>query len=176
MIQESTSAILTGWDSFYVIVGSSAAALTGLMFVVITLVADRRFDRSVTDVATFGTPTVIHFGAVLFLSAVLSAPWRTMTSPSLLLGISAFGALGYISITTIRAVRSTGYQPVLEDWIFHIVIPFTAYSAMLVGAVLMPRDAFHGMFILAGSSILLLFDGIHNSWDTVTYLATTRAR
>jgi hypothetical protein len=32
---------LAGWESFYVIVGSSAGALIGLQFVVITLIADR---------------------------------------------------------------------------------------------------------------------------------------
>ena len=32
---------LSGWESFYVIVGSSAGALIGLQFVVITLIANR---------------------------------------------------------------------------------------------------------------------------------------
>ena len=32
---------LEGWESFYVIVGSSAGALIGLQFVVMTLLADR---------------------------------------------------------------------------------------------------------------------------------------
>ena len=34
--------LIDGWENFYVIVGSSAAALTGLMFVVITLTAEMR--------------------------------------------------------------------------------------------------------------------------------------
>jgi hypothetical protein len=38
--------VLADWESFYVIVGSSAGALTGLMFVVITLVADARIKRT----------------------------------------------------------------------------------------------------------------------------------
>jgi hypothetical protein len=33
--------ILAGWENFYVIVGSSAGALIGLQFVVITLIASR---------------------------------------------------------------------------------------------------------------------------------------
>jgi hypothetical protein len=33
---------LAGWDNFYVILGSSGAALTGLQFVVVALSADRR--------------------------------------------------------------------------------------------------------------------------------------
>src|SRR4051812_768692 len=35
-----TNALLAAWESFYVIVGSSAAALTGLQFVVIALIAE----------------------------------------------------------------------------------------------------------------------------------------
>jgi hypothetical protein len=63
------------WESFYVIVGSSGAALTGLQFVVIVLGAEARSLRGV-DVGVFGTPTVVHFCAVLLISAILSVPWR----------------------------------------------------------------------------------------------------
>ena len=36
---------LVGWENFYVIVGSSAGALIGLQFVVITLIADMPIAR-----------------------------------------------------------------------------------------------------------------------------------
>jgi hypothetical protein len=29
--------------------------------------------------AAFATPTIVHFGAVLLLSALLSAPWQAIT-------------------------------------------------------------------------------------------------
>ena len=35
-----------GWDNFYVIVGSSAGALIGLQFVVMTLLSDLRLSRN----------------------------------------------------------------------------------------------------------------------------------
>ena len=63
----------TDWETFYVIVGSSAGALTGLMFVVMALVVD--FRSSEQQIEAFGTPTVVHFCGVLLLSAVMSAPW-----------------------------------------------------------------------------------------------------
>ena len=66
---------LAGWEDFYVIVGSSAGALIGLQFVVITLIANTpvaRADAQATG--AFATPSVVHFGAVLFLSALVSAP------------------------------------------------------------------------------------------------------
>ena len=37
------------WENFYVIVGSSAAALTGLQFVVVTLGAEARSMRALSD-------------------------------------------------------------------------------------------------------------------------------
>jgi hypothetical protein len=171
VIQQSAGALLNSWDSFYIIVGSAAAGLTGLMFVVIALVHDARLVRQKSDIATFGTPTVVHFAVVLFVSAVLRAPWRTLASPSLILGMAGFAALGYEAITTIRTFRSTGYQPEFEDWMFHVVLPLVAYVAMLSAAVVLPRDTEGAMFTLAGAMVVLLFVGIHNAWDTVTYIA-----
>ena len=175
MIQENVAEILHAWDSFYVIAGSSAAALTGLSFVVMALVAEKPFGSS-TDVATYGTPTVFHLTAVLLVSAVLSAPWRTLASPGLVLGVVGVAGLGYEAITTIRASRSTGYQPVFEDWVFHVILPLLAYGAVIVGAVVLPRSPTNAMFTVGAAMVLLLLVGIHNSWDTVTYVATTRMK
>jgi hypothetical protein len=75
----AASSVLTAWSNFYVIIGSSAAGLTGLMFVVITLVAGQERERRSPDgIAAFGTPTVAHFGVALLGSAILSAPWSSL--------------------------------------------------------------------------------------------------
>ena len=59
---------LAAWDSFYVIVGSAAGALIGLQFVVVTLIAQRPTRAAPDASAAFGTPTIVHFGAVLLLA------------------------------------------------------------------------------------------------------------
>lgn len=74
------------WDSFYVIVGSAAGALIGLQFVVLTLIAERPPTGLAEAGAAFGSPTIVHFGAVLFLSALLHAPWQTITIAAILWG------------------------------------------------------------------------------------------
>src|SRR5216117_3642596 len=66
-------------DSFYVIVGSAAGALIGLQFVVMTLVAERPVPGAAAAGAAFATPTIVHFGTALLLSAVLRAPWHAVT-------------------------------------------------------------------------------------------------
>src|SRR6266550_3049938 len=86
MIMEEAGLLpLERWESFYVIVGSSAGALTGLQFVVIALIAEEEASASMLEVRAFGTPTVVHFCAVLFISAVLSAPWHTLAGAGLVL-------------------------------------------------------------------------------------------
>jgi len=56
-----TPVALAPWQNFYVIGGSSAGVLTGLQFVVMTLVTQARAVNSMRDVRAFGTPTVLHF-------------------------------------------------------------------------------------------------------------------
>jgi hypothetical protein len=69
-----TQDVLSQWENFYIIVGSSAGALTGLQFVVMALVAGLPTRADPGTIDTFGTPTVVHFCAVLLVSSLLSWP------------------------------------------------------------------------------------------------------
>ena len=63
-----------------------------------------------------------------------------------------------------------------EDWLFHALLPAVAY-AILAGASFAARlyEA-RALFGVAAASMLLLFIGIHNAWDTATYLVYVRRR
>jgi hypothetical protein len=64
--------LLSEWQNFYMIVGSAAGALTGLQFVVMALMADMpAIDQEGKAVAVFSTPSVVNFGVVLLLAAVM---------------------------------------------------------------------------------------------------------
>jgi hypothetical protein len=164
---------LAAWESFYVIVGSSGGALTGLQFVVMALVADSEMERSLQEVEAFGTPTVVHFCAVLFIAAVLSAPWPSLASAGFALMACGIAGVAYVVLVAVRARRTTRYQPVLEDWVWHVFLPLVAYASVLVGAVELSRAASPSLFVITGAA-LLLFIGIHNAWDTVTWVAVER--
>ena len=87
---------LAAWNSFFIIVGSSAGALIGLQFVVMTLIADRSPPRAAEAGPAFATPTIVHFGTVLLLSAVQSAPWREVTFVAAILGLMGLSGVAYI--------------------------------------------------------------------------------
>jgi hypothetical protein len=160
---------LAEWDSFYGIVGSSAGALIGLQFVVMTLIAERPPIRAAEAGAAFATPTVVHFGAVLLLAALLRAPWRSITIPAALLGLMGFSGAVYAVIVARRMRKQGIYQPEFEDWLCHALLPLAAYAMLALSpfaALSLTRPALFGV---GAAALLLLFLGIHNTWDAVSY-------
>ena len=172
------SSALSVWESFYVIVGSSAAALTGLQFVVITLIADASVRRTQREINLFGTPIVMHFSVVLLVSAILSAPWRAASDPAL--WITAIGTAGviYAAVTRRRARLVTqqpgAYKPVLEDLIWYQMMPTLGYVGLLGAGVALYRGHEGALRFIAGLVLFLLLVSIRNAWDTVTWVAETR--
>lgn len=178
-MQEAPSSVFGAWSNFYVITGSSAAALTGLMFVVVTLIAgdrSRAKDDTHEGIATFSTPTVVHFCAALFISGVLSAPWRSLVLAAAALGLTGLWGIAYELRVTLRTRRQQAYDPDLEDWIWFVILPLFTYVIIALAAALLRTAPVGAPFALAGATLLLIFIGIHNAWDVVTYLATGQDR
>jgi hypothetical protein len=169
-------ATLARWQSFYVIVGSSAGALTGLQFVVIALIAEAQPSAGMLEIRAFGTPTVVHFCAVLLLSAVLSAPWQALSSAGFVLDACGAAGLAYLIIVIRHARRQSGYAPDAEDWFWYAALPLVAYAALLAAAILLAGHPTPSLLVIAAVSLILLFVGIHNAWDTVTYIAVQRSQ
>jgi len=169
-VQEAAVPLLTTWQNFYVIIGSSAGALIGLMLVVITLIAGTRMRRSSEPIAAFGAPNVVHFCAALLVAALLCAPWQALWNASLLLGLCGLGGVTYVVIVLRRVRRQSDYAPVLEDWLWHTVFPLISYTALIAAAIILPGNPAPALFITGAATLLLLFIGIHNAWDTVTYV------
>jgi len=161
---------LSGWQNFYVIVGSSAGALIGLQFVVITLIANRPIGAGQgASAGAYATPTVVHFGTVLLLSAIGCAPWPTLTAAEVLWGLLGLGGVIYEVIVVRRMRTQSLYKAVFEDWLFHALLPLAAYVALAVSAEEVRAYSRDALFGIAAAALLLLFIGIHNAWDAVTY-------
>ena len=160
---------LTAWDSFYVIVGSAAGALIGLQFVVMTLIAARPHLRVAEPGAAFVTPTIVHFGAALLLSALLRAPWQAITLAAALWGLMGLGGGAYTVIVARRIRGQTAYRPEFEDWVFHVLAPLAAYALLTLSAFAAAARTREALFGVGAAALLLLFVGIHNAWDNVAY-------
>ena len=115
----------------------------------------------------------MHFGIALLVAAILSAPWQVLWNAGLLLDLCGLGGVTYFVIV-VRRVRGarhqTDYQPVLEDWLWYTVLPLVSYTALVVAAIVLLGNPAPALFVIGAVTVLLLFIGIHNSWDTVTYV------
>ncbi len=176
-----TQAVLATWQNFYLVTGTAAAALTALQFVTQTLIASTSYrvlgsEDPAGGIDAFGSPTVVHFTLALLLSALMCVPWSAYGSPRAALGLLGVGALGYSGVVLRRTRRQRSYAPVAEDWIWHVALPAAAYAAVLVAALLLGHGDDVPLFAIAAATLLLLCVGIHNAWDTVTYLTVSAVR
>jgi hypothetical protein len=170
------SSPLAGWDNFYVIAGSSAAGLTGLTFVVITLAADAHRVRE-EGLRCFVTPTIVHFGVVLALAAFLSMPNQGQLSLSLFFGAIGVGGLAYIgSIASGIRDLAGDYVPTPEDWIWNAILPAIDYGCLLAIAISIWPQPRWSMYGVAAAVVLLMVIGIHNAWDIAVWNSIRKER
>ena len=173
-MDDSLHSTLAGWVNFYLITGGAAAALTGLQFVVQTLLASPPI-RPIGGVdaeggtAAFSSPTIVHLTLSLVISALICAPWPGYRSLRVALALLGAGGVGYVVVVLRRARRQRSYVPVLEDWLWHFLLPASAYAGVLIAALLLHRGTEGPLFVVGAATLLLLCVAIHNAWDTVTY-------
>jgi hypothetical protein len=169
---------IDGWETFYVIIGSSAAALTGLMFVVITLTAENREEDASGAMDAFASPTVLHFCAVLLIAAILTTPGHTTASLSFSLGVSGIAGIAYSAQIIVRMRRlikgASGYTPVRSDLVWHCLLPLIAYMCLLGAAAVVWASVEASLYSVAAGALLLLYIGIHNAWDAAMWMAVHR--
>jgi|ERR1043165_341419 hypothetical protein len=155
------------WESFYVIVGAAAGALIGLQFVVMTLIAER--PPTADAGAAYFTPQIVHFSTALFLCALVRAPWHGIAPAAVLWGLTGLAGFVYELIIARRLSRWSAYRPAFEDWFFHVALPLAAYALLAVSGVAAFWHVTEALFALGAATLMLLFAGIHNAWDAVTW-------
>jgi len=169
--------LLSSWQNFYMIMGTAAATLTGLMFVVTTLIAGIDAHLSILNaaVSAFNTPTVVQFAAVLLLAGILSAPWQSFSSLSLVLGLLGLGMVVYFIIVLRRMLHMPHYRSTLEDWLWYMAFPLLANVLLIIAALVLSQTPSLALYIIGLAMLLLLLVGVRNAWDNVTFLAVERA-
>ncbi len=148
------------------------------MFVAITLIAGIEQHESTLNagISAFNTPTVLHFCAVLLMAAILSAPWQAFSSIGILLGLLGLGGVLYLVIVMRRMRRVPLCQTPLTDWLWYVAFPLSAYIVLIVAALVLPVNPAPGLYIFGAVMVALLFLGIRNAWDLVTYFTVVRSR
>jgi hypothetical protein len=157
------------WESFYVIVGAAAGALIGVQFVVMTLIAESPPARIEEAGPAFATPTIVHFSAALLLCAIVRIPWESIAPAAVLWGLVGVGGVVYSLVVARRMRTQTSYRPDADDWVYYMAIPLVGYALLVVSAFMAGAHAHEALLAVAVATLVLLFVGIHNAWDSIAY-------
>jgi hypothetical protein len=158
------------WVNFYVITSAAAATLLGLLFVVITLAAERgRRDRPAIRI--YLTPTVIYFSTVLLMSAILTVPNQTRFTAVICICLGGIAGLGYSGFLAIR--RGAGYYQ-RSDLFPYVVFPFAAYALIVAGGLLLLPKPQISLDLVAAGMLALLGIAIRNSWAIATTIVSSQ--
>ncbi len=165
-----------GWDSFYLLVGPSAAALIGLLFVVATLTAGREAINVTRGAHLYMTPVVLHLAMVLAISALALAPEVKASIIGMALGASAMLGFVYAAYICVEFLRGKTPQPPphWSDIWCYAVAPAAIYLGLAATAALVWRAPFWVPYGTAIVIVALMLICIRNAWDLVTWLAPRR--
>jgi hypothetical protein len=163
--------MLHGWDNFFIMAGTAGATLIGLLFVAITLGAGMSTARGVLSTSAFLTPTLIHFGGVLFESLFVLAPWSSAWPIGIILGVCGLSGLIYQIYVILMQRKIDFASPDWLDWALFSAAPALGNASMIAGAVGLIAEKSFAPWAIAGAVTLLLFAGVFGAWDLTLWLA-----
>jgi hypothetical protein len=162
-----------GWENYYLSLGPSAAALIGLMFVVVTLTAGRDRHEVERGKHLYTSPIVWNLGVVLVLSGAACAPTMTPRLYGVAGGGLAVLGLGMCIRNAIGIARVpiSGEENNLFDVWWYGIVPGLVYVGLGAAAGMILLGSRWGVSATAAALMGLLLVSIHGEWDLVTYLA-----
>jgi hypothetical protein len=160
------------WESYFVLTGTGAVTLIGLLFVVITLGTARAERGDMGLLKIFVTPTLVHFGVVLLIALLALSP----EGDSLIMPFGLIGVLGLFYTLNI-AVKAARHDDLFsEAWLFHAVIPIACYLGIITAACLGANSTKQAYLVLRAVSALLLLAGMRNAWAVAIDIAQRKSK
>jgi modulator of FtsH protease len=161
---------IESWHDFYVVVGGGSAALTGLLFVIVSLgphvVAGRRRD----GVRAFISPVAAHFTYVFVISGLMLVPELPMPFLGVVLAAGGLGGIVFTAWTRAHQRWRAGNLPAL-DWVWFVALPYACFAMMLLSGAAIAMNHDLGLYAIGSTTLLFIVTGIRNAWDLVLWVA-----
>jgi hypothetical protein len=167
----SPAELLHDWHDFYILVGTASATLVGLMFVAASIGASFFNEEHKAAMGTFLTPTVAHFGAVLFTALLVTIPTHGWRSLGGLVGAAGLAGSIYCMGILVKIIIRNRFKVGLSDRLFYALIPVLGYVLLFASAAFLFTRPSAAANLLAAAILILLLAGIRNAWDMMVFLA-----
>ncbi|HEY4844723.1 MAG TPA: hypothetical protein VII89_03425 [Candidatus Dormibacteraeota bacterium] len=163
----SYQAAVGGWHDFYILAGTSAATLVGLLFVGLSL--HLRIVVTSSEVRSLARVTLANFGLVLFVALFMVIPEDPSTAA---LQLIASGAVSLVIITPSlvsaaqRGGRTLEMRPRDRARLaLRFGLSGVSYAAVIVAGILLDSSMASAFTWLVVAIVVLLVISLRNAWD-----------
>ncbi len=174
----SFAAAAAPWHNFYILAGTSAATLVGLMFVAVTFGSNLVTPKTSASTRAFLDPTVTHFVQVLVTALVVVIPTMGYTLLGVLLVLLA--ALRTVAIVGVyrhmKEAHRVNHDLELSDWVMGVALPLLCYGGLAAAGVAFGAGYAMAFSALATVTVAILLIGVYGAWELMVWLAMTRSR
>jgi hypothetical protein len=159
-----------GWHDFYLMIGTAAATLVGLLFVSLALNADVIIRKANADLRLLAAQTFTNFICVIMFAVLFLIPQQVPAGLGLpLLGIGGLG----LTITVRRFLQARSSQP--RAWgrgslARRFARPTLCFVTLMAVAVSVLLGQTGGLYWLVPVMILFIVDASLNAWDLLLRL------
>ncbi len=172
------TAAAASWQNFYLLVGTSAATLMGLMFVAVTFGAGLISAKASTGARAFLDPPFTHFVTALLVSCLFLMPTMTpLLVAVVLLLVALLRGFALVGIfRRMRAAQARFGDIELSDWLMGVALPAAFYAGMMATSA-----GFFGGWsaALSGLAVVILavlLLGAFGAWELMLWLALTHVQ
>jgi hypothetical protein len=168
-VNEAFSEVLARWQNFFLLTGTAAATLMGLVFVAGALATSASQRGTARSRQTFVTPILKHFGYVLAIAVVSLVPIHSARSYGL--SLLAIGFVLFLqTLNVLRGIREHGAAIAAVHWIWHFVMPLLASLGLVAMGTALCIGLKWAEAGIALNTALLLAIATRNSWALATWI------
>jgi hypothetical protein len=165
---------LRPWHDFFMLAGTSAATLMGLVFVAVSLGGNLK-RGSMRMLETFVSPIVLQFGYVLLLAALVVVPTHRARTLGLMAGaLALFVLLNVLDVLRGMVAHHRAGMVTRNKWLWNFGLPFIASFTAVAASAAVFRGATGALDLLAGTSAAFLLIGVRNTWKLVMWILEHR--
>jgi hypothetical protein len=162
--------LIQPWHDFYSLVGTASATLVGLMFVAASIGAQIFKEDNRAAIATFISPTVVHFSTVLFICILSTIPDQSGTELIVVLAVVGLLGSGYSLQLWFQVLVRRQFKVDFLDRILYALVPGIGHLLILFSAITLMKQPATGLYCLAAALITLMIAAIRNAWDMTTWI------
>ena len=176
-LAQPLQAAIQPWQNFYLLTGTAAATLIGLMFIAVTFGASIVKNASDEGARAFIDPTYSHFFQVLVTACVLLIPSLAASVLGWLVVVGSVVRIGGVFWVYMHFRRAHRLHGDIEawDWAMAVVLPMLAFLLLLASGVGFLQGRAVALDALAVVTIAVLSIGVRSAWELLVWMVIEAA-